>query len=145
MSAAASAPSGPRTRASDYALGVQNEQSIQGKLETFLGCSLVRAADPFSPLDFHNDTQTVWGETKRRFCNRTRYPTVVLGKNKVDFLRVHGGVGAFCWVYDDGVFGIRYDEGVFRNFTVANFQRLDRGDDPNSLVYHIPVELLEPM
>jgi hypothetical protein len=131
-----------RTCVTDRALGESNEQTIKTKLQTFLNCELRKTDDPFATLDFSNEDETVWAEAKRRFITHDRYPTVVIGKNKVDFLRAHGGNGVFCWTYNDGDYYIRYDPAVFDTFRVAPFQRLDRGGDAESLVYHVPITSL---
>lgn len=127
-----------RTLATDRIIGAQNEQTSQNKLETFLNCTLTRSADRFAPLDYHNAETNTWAETKRRFCNHNTYDTVIIGKNKVDFLRANGGNGVFCWNYNDGDYVIRYDPARFETYEVAPFQRRDRGGDAESLVYHIP-------
>ena len=127
------------------AYGEANEINIKNKLETFLGCGLFKSPDPFAVIDFSNVNGTTWAEVKRRRCNHNRYGTIIVGKNKVDFLKAKGGRAIFVWTFDDGDYYIDFNEEQFATFDVAEFQRTDRQGDVASMVYHVPTDLLQRM
>jgi hypothetical protein len=134
-----------RIHLASRAFGEANENNVKNKLETFFGCELHKSDDPFAVIDFSDVQGTRWAEVKRRRCQHDRYRTIIVGKNKVDYLRAKGGTAIFMWSFDDGDYYIQFNDELFSSFDIAEFQRTDRDGDAVTLVYHVPTSLLQQM
>ena len=133
-----------RSKEDDLRLGAENECIVLPQLSRFLNVRLKKHCNEMWAIDFHNEDQTVWAETKRRFCNRATYPDVMVGKNKVDFCTDESKDYYFTWNYDDGFYYIKYDKALFDTFEVRPFQRtsgVGRNDRESNCVF-VPTSLL---
>lgn len=133
-----------RTQAEDLAIGAANETVVLPQLARLLNTQLKKHSNEMWAIDFHNEDQTVWAETKRRFCNRATYPDVMVGKNKVDFCTDPSKDYYFSWNYDDGFYYIKYDKTLFDTFEIRPFQRtsgINRRDRETHCVW-VPTSLL---
>lgn len=87
------------------------------------------------------------GEQKSRritYDDALRYKTIVIGKNKIDYMRANGK-GVVFFDLTDGLYAIRYERELFDTFRIEDeFQRGERADcyDRPSAVVHIPTLLL---
>jgi hypothetical protein len=102
---------------------------------------LTKSTDPYAAIDFVGDNGKLV-EVKRRNCKHDRYGTIIIGKNKVDYVNENGNNAAFVWSFDDGHYYMPYDQAVWADFKVEAFQRQGRGD-PSSMVVHVPTRLLQ--
>jgi len=127
-----------RTRESDYALGAQNEAECLSSISAYLRTDMELNPNMYGEMDYHNSDRTIWAEVKRRYCSHDRFDTIIIGKNKVDFLKNNpASRGTFFWKFNDGLYCVEYNNEAFERYTMDQFTRTDRGDSP-SLVYYIP-------
>ena len=136
-----------RTRVEDVATGKQNEATIKHKLETFFNTVLTKDTNEYAPLDFYNEDKTIFCETKRRFIKHNQYPTVMIGKHKIDSCTEPNAKYYFTWVYNDGIYFIEYNKDKFNGYERRMFARNDRADhiQQDAEHYFIPISDLSEM
>jgi hypothetical protein len=84
-------------------------------------------------------------ELKSRRIRHDKYPTALIGLNKVEACNDENKDYYFVYCYDDGVFYIKYDKETFLKFERNyEYRRGDRSDCYNyaSKIVYIPVEKL---
>ena len=131
------------TQKEDLAFGDAGERAAMPHLEAYLNTKLTRLGG-YSLLDFRNENQTVWAELKTRRVSSRAYPTLMVGKNKVDSCRDPERDYWFAFALTDGLFALKYDKALFDTFEVRPFQRFGRPDanDRQSLYVYIPTDKL---
>jgi len=119
---------------------------ITGKtfeVETF---ELIKQLDPelkpiddfFAPFDFESPNSFV--ELKSRLFEMARYPTTIVGYNKVKHAEEHPEKDFyFCFRFTDGVFYSKYSAKTYSKFKKAKVERNDRGKCEKMEVIHIPI------
>jgi hypothetical protein len=130
----------------DTNFGLFNEQKHHTVIEKFLGCGLIKAPYMYATLDFWNEKKTLYAEMKSRRIHSTQYDTSIIGKNKIDACKADPSKEYyFFYVYNDGVFYIKYDEALFSTFEVRDYKRFDRSDrrEVPKPHYFIPNKLLK--
>lgn len=135
------------TLQNDLAFGTKNELTVWTQIEDALGTKLSRLGG-YSPIDYTNETRTVWAELKTRRVKHDSYATALIGKNKVDFCNKPNTAYYFVYSYLDGLWAIKYDKELFDTFRIENeYQRGHRPDANNSpsAVVHIPIEHLRSL
>ena len=123
----------------DLAFGRQSEANVQSRLETYFERKLVRGGR-FAPFDY-NDGSTLFVELKTRRIPHNKYPTAILGANKVEIAEKNPSHQYwFCYSYEDGIFGIPYSKEVFDTFEHSDYLRGERDGicDRPQHVYFIP-------
>lgn len=124
----------------DYNFGIENENLVIDKIRTFFQEEINKTNSKFCKWDFEG-TNNVY-ELKTRTCNKNKYPTTLIGKDKV----IHNGkTQIFLFNFQDGLYYIQYDPEIFKDFKCEMFKRIQRGDynDKEKLYYFIPVEVLK--
>jgi hypothetical protein len=121
----------------DYEFGTKEEEEKKGLLEKVFGVTLIRRGGS-SVLDY-DDGNTFYLELKSRRITHNKYPTAILGANKVKYAEGKDKVW-FCWNYTDGIYGLKYDKELFDTFTCGDYERGARADFHNrpQEVYFIP-------
>jgi hypothetical protein len=121
----------------DYDWGTNEEQQQKGLLEKVFGVTLTRRGGS-SVLDY-DDGNTFYLELKSRRIKHDKYPTAIIGANKVRYAAQKDKVW-FCWNYTDGIYGLKYDKKLFDTFECRDFERGARPDHHNrpQEVYFIP-------
>jgi hypothetical protein len=119
--------------------GLNSEQSHKKTLEAFFKKELNKTSQ-YHPMDYCDTAQTLFLEMKSRRIDHDDYPTALIGKNKVDFCEKSNADCYFVYVYQDGIFHIKYDKDLFNTFRCADFVRGERqgGIQPQQLFYYIP-------
>jgi hypothetical protein len=130
----------------DLEFGLRSEEKNKASLESFFGMGLKKTGK-FDPMDYTNETQTIFIEMKTRRIKHNQYPTALIGKNKVDFCKSSDATCYFVYVYLDGMFYVKYDQELFATFECADFERgwREGGIQPKQLFYYIPHEHLAPL
>lgn len=130
----------------DLAFGLASEATNRRKLEAFFGCGLNKTAQ-FDAMDWSNDPKSLFVEMKTRRIRHNQYPTALIGKNKVDFCKKSNADCYFVYVYQDGIYYIKYDEALFATFECAEYERgwREGGIQPKQLFYFIPYQHLSPL
>jgi hypothetical protein len=136
-----------RSRVEDLETGFENERQVKETLERVFGCNLNKERYAYAVIDFANDDKTVWVETKRRLVDHNDYDTAIISKWKVDHCDREGCEYYFTWVYNDGLYGMRYDKALFDTFDVRLYKRKDRVDHKQEPKphYFIPYRHLKMM
>lgn len=134
------------TLKTDLAYGTANEQEKQTKLETFFKTKLVHRGG-YSTFDY-DDGSTLFVELKSRRIPHNKYPTAIIGANKVETASNNPNRRYwFCYAYEDGMFGIEYNKELFDTFETNDYSRGERADYHNKsqYCYFIPSKLLVPL
>ena len=134
------------SKSEDMNFGLKSEETNKVTLEKFFGCGLKKTG-PYDPMDYTDESKTIFIEMKTRRINHNQYPTALIGKNKVDFCKTSNAVCYFVYVYLDGMFYITYDPVLFDTFECADYQRgwREGGIAPVSPYVFIPHEHLTPL
>jgi hypothetical protein len=134
------------TFASDYAYGTANELKQLSNLNKYLNTTLHRRGG-FNTFDY-DDEKSIFVELKTRRCRHDRYPTAIVGQNKVNHAKLNETeenhfVFAFC--YEDGLYAIEYEPDLFSTFESNDEYYRGARDDienkPQKIIY-IPTNLL---
>lgn len=137
-----------RHQKEDLQFGNESEQRNLEAFSTLVGASLQKTAHHYHPFDFTNDANTIFVELKSRRVESKKYPTALIGKNKIEFCSDLSKAYYFCFAYTDGLYYIQYDKKLFDTFRVEEqYYRSPRYgciNRPQTLV-HIPSNLLLPL
>lgn len=136
----------PPTLKNDLAYGTSNEQTHQTTLESFFNTKLSRRGG-YSTFDY-DDGATLFVELKSRRIPHNKYPTAIIGANKVEVAEKNPTRNYwFCYAYEDGMYGIEYKKEVFDTFEHTEYSRGERADYHNNSqhCYFIPSGLLLKM
>lgn len=135
------------TQANDLLFGDRKEIEMLPLLRTLPhpnAKELSKRAEAYVTLDYCDPTGKVFVELKSRRITHNRYPTAIVGWNKVCDAKAKCGRGAtvfFTWSYLDGVYYLRYDPALFDTFQHQNdYQRGERSDcaNPSQHIVLIP-------
>ena len=130
----------------DYSFGTQNEQTAKSKLDCFFNTKLLYRGGN-STFDYDN-RNNVFVELKSRRIRHDKYDTAIIGANKVEAaINNPNNTYWFCYMYEDGLFGIKFDAEKFSKFERRMYSRGDRADHHNrpQLCYFIPTSQLSSL
>jgi hypothetical protein len=134
------------TLKADLKYGSANEQTKLTKLEEFFKTKLVHRGG-YSTFDY-DDGATLFVELKSRRIPHNKYPTAIIGANKVETAEKNPTRRYwFCYAYEDGMYGIQYNKELFDTFEHTDYTRGDRPDYHNNAqsCYFIPSNCLVPL
>ena len=121
----------------DYAKGKSNEKKVLEIIRKYFNDDIKQVGGVYSPNDYKGKTRRY--ELKSRNIEYKRYPTIMIGKNKLikDIV--------LLFLFTDGLYYIEYEEEEFKNFEGGTFQREERVDkiDMASHVVYIPMDKLK--
>lgn len=122
----------------DLKRGFFEEGRMQAVLEKFHNTKLTKCEDNFT-FDYYNEE--AFYEIKSRNCTFDRYPTTMVGKNKIDFANaLPDKKFYFVFCFQDGDFIFEYDKSVKLYFEMGG--RCDRGRDEYKQYCYIPIRHL---
>jgi hypothetical protein len=130
----------------DYSFGLKNEQTEKSKLDTFFNTKLLYRGGS-STFDYDNGNN-IFVELKSRRIRHDQYDTAIIGANKVESAKKNSqNTYWFCYMYEDGLFGIKFDAEKFSKFECKEYSRGDRADYHNrpQLCYFIPTSQLSSL
>ena len=134
------------TKKEDVKFGLTNETQALPIISKYFNTKLIKDPNPYAVHDWWNETKTIFIELKSRRINHNQYDTAIIGTNKIKKCLNKDTNYYFCWLYLDGLYYIKYDKEVFKNFVVDdNYKigfRKDVGKAEISSVTHIPYKLL---
>lgn len=108
--------------------------------------TLEKITNPYHPFDFKTADDSTFVELKARTFAHDKYPTTMVGQNKVDCARLSPSkTYYFAFSFTDGLYWIRYDPVLFKTFPVKQGGRTDRGRAEVSLYCYIPIQHLTPL
>jgi len=130
----------------DLKFGELNEKNSVSYLNDYLKTTLIKHQNNYSIIDFFNEDKSIYVELKSRRINHNKYPTAIIGLNKIRYLKKLNCEAYIAYKYDDGLFIIKYDKDTFKNFEIKrDFKtafRADVGYDEKSDVILIPYQSL---
>jgi len=137
------------TFVNDYKFGMASEETNKNVLEKVFNTSFTRRGGmvtfDYDNLDMPTKPTTIYAELKTRRINHDKYPTALIGANKV-WVASQNPDAEFWFVYNytDGIYGIKYEKELFGSFNHGDFQRGERSDknDMPQDCYFIPYEYL---
>ena len=93
----------------------------------------------FHPFDFYlNDDK--YFELKERFNNYSKYPTTMIGKNKIEIASSNPDKEYyFLFKFNDGLYYIKYDDDKFSQYEISTGGRKDRGYNEYKSYCYIPI------
>ena len=122
----------------DIKMGSDAEIEVMPILETFFNEKLYKNTDKYALFDFENATKLI--ELKTRNNKKNKYPTTMIGKNKIDFGSHSNKDVYFVFKFTDGLFYYKYDcNDVLENGIGG---RSDRGKQEYKSYVYIDVNLL---
>lgn len=131
-----------RTFQSDYKFGIEKESAVLDAIKVF-DPTLTKTSQ-YHPFDFAGKTAFV--ELKSRNNRKDKYPTTMISQSKIEYAKKNGGVDyIFCFLFQDGLYYIKYDECLFKEFEVSSGGRCDRGRVETNVYCFIPVDKLCPL
>lgn len=105
--------------------------------------TLEKITNPYHPFDFKTADDTTFLELKARTFQHDKYPTTMVGQNKVDCAKLNPDkTYYFAFSFTDGLYWIRYDPALFKTFQVKQGGRYDRGRTEVSIYCYIPIDKL---
>ena len=152
------------TQYDDLQYGYDRECKNHHKLEEFLDCDL-RKLDKYSIMDWEEvvrdgDESPKWlVEQKARKVSYSyllenyksplmKYPSALIGKNKLDYMKYNGGNGIVVFDFTDKIMYWQFDEKEYAKMEVETkfirSKRVGCVDKPHPVV-HIPCSLLEEL
>ena len=129
----------------DLALGELKENAIQSVIDKAFKCKTEKLP-PFFPYDFKDLTTNTYFEHKGRRNEYNKYPTTMIGQNKIDFANKHPDNDyVFIYGFSDNNYYIRYDKELFSSFEIKKGGRFDREGPEIKQYLYIPIEHLTKM
>lgn len=153
------------SQCADLAYGAEREEKNHRLIENFLGCKL-KKLDKYNVMDWieipfdEGDESPLWLiEQKARKMTylqllnnyrspKLKYPSALIGKNKIDYIKNNGGNGIVIFDFTDKIMYWQFDEEEYSKMEVE--EQFIRGgrygciDKPHPVV-HIPCMLLKEM
>lgn len=125
----------------DLKFGLEQEELLLDLLQTHFKCGLTKTTNKSSWYDYSFGNN--YYELKSRNNDSKKYPTTMIGYNKViEAEKVKGDV-YFIFNFTDKVLYIKYDKDVFDKFEIKKGGRYDRGKVEERQYIYIPVDSLE--
>lgn len=132
-------------RGEDLNYGLFHEGVVEPMIEEYfnekiLNTKLTRGK--WCAYDYETvDRQTRY-ELKTRRIKHNAYPTILIGKNKIIKGSADGARLILLFLFEDGLYYIKYDSFIFSNFDEGAFTRYRDGNAEKQLVVHIPIKHL---
>tara|TARA_R110000823_G_scaffold184494_1_gene316996 strand:+ start:1099 stop:1488 length:390 start_codon:yes stop_codon:yes gene_type:complete len=123
------------TNKQEYEYGLAKELLLKPVLEKFCGKEL-QGTKQYDTFDFIGEDVTI--ELKSRKNNKDKYPTTIVGMNKIDKIQ-EGERVIFAFNFWDGLYYWEYKE---NDFDIIMIQRRDRRYIPAKPHLSIPISQL---
>lgn len=124
----------------DEIYGLQKEVELFSKLKDIHGDTLKKTQNKYASFDFENDKCVL--ELKSRRNTKDKYPTTMVGFNKI--LKAHNEDRDvyFYFNFTDGLYRWKYNPDEANNFPQGRGGRRDRGCVEENTYLYIPVKKL---
>jgi len=127
-------------KATDVIAGHKNELMMKPIIEEFFGVKLYQT-DAYHPFDFRDENK-IFYEVKTRNVKHDKYPTTMVGQNKIEVANLSDRDVYFIFGFTDGNFYFKYNRNVNSGLSVSVGGRNDRGRDEYKPYVWIPIEKL---
>jgi hypothetical protein len=130
----------------DIEMGNKNESETIDVIDKTLETTLIKDEDKFSIFDWHNKDKTIFVELKSRRLYKDKYPTTMIGTNKIKFCNDTIKSYYFFFKFFDGLYYIKYDKDLFKDFDIKYNVKINYRNDVNKNEFrdfiYIPVNKL---
>ena len=125
--------------ANDYKFGMTGEGVVLDTIKVF--DPSLQKTSVYHPFDFVGTTSFV--ELKTRRNKKDKYPTTMISQSKIEYAMKNAGFDYyFCFLFEDGLYYIKFNKEKFAGFEVRNGGRYDRGRVEENSYCYIPVSEL---
>jgi len=123
----------------DYTFGLKKEIELLPTIRKFFNDETIIKLDDYNIFDFKGDNKYI--ELKSRNCNYNKYPTTMIGYNKIKkALELNEDI-YFIFNFTDGIYYFKFDKNI--QLEVKQGGRFDRGKKELSDYAFIPIEILK--
>jgi len=122
----------------DEDFGKEQENKAEEYIQTYFKQTTLKKLSKFNKFDFEGDTALF--EVKTRRNNYNKYPTTMIGYNKILACKKCEKDVYFIFQYLDGNYYYKYS--IDESFEIKKAGRFDRGRPETDYYYYIPIEKL---
>lgn len=119
---------------------LERENETKECIEIFFGIKLNKLPKTHV-MDFISSDGNFY-EIKSRFNNHNKYPSTMIGYNKLQYINSNGKTALFVFNFLDGIYYYVYDKTKLNELEIKIGGRCDRGKQEYKLHAYIPVNLL---
>jgi hypothetical protein len=130
-------------KSSDVIAGHKNELLMKPIIEEFFNVKLFQT-DAYHPFDFRDENK-IFYEVKTRNVKHDKYPTTMVGQNKIEAANLSDRDVYFVFGFTDGNYYFKYNRNVDSGLSVSIGGRNDRGREEYKPYCWIPIEKLISM
>jgi len=123
----------------DYHYGINKEIQLLPQLQIFLIDNTIYKLENSNVFDFKGDNKFI--ELKSRNNNYSKYPTTMIGLNKIKKASTLQEYVYFFFCFNDGLYYWLYDKDC--ELEIKKAGRFDRGRPEINEYCFIPIELLQ--
>ena len=123
----------------DYHYGINKEIQLLPQLQSFLNDNTIYKLENSNVFDFKGDNKLI--ELKSRNNNYSKYPTTMIGLNKIKKASTLQEYVYFFFCFNDGLYYWLYDKEC--ELEIKKAGRFDRGRPEINEYCFIPIELLK--
>ena len=123
----------------DYHYGINKEIQLLPQLQSFLNDNTIYKLENSNVFDFKGDNKFI--ELKSRNNNYSKYPTTMIGLNKIKKASTLQEYVYFFFCFNDGLYYWLYDKEC--ELEIKKAGRFDRGRPEINEYCFIPIELLQ--
>jgi len=127
----------------DVIAGHKNELILKEVIEIFFNVQLFQT-DAYHPFDFR-DGNKIFYEVKTRNVKHNKYPTTMVGQNKIEAANLSDRDVYFIFGFTDGNYYFKYNRNVNSGLSVSIGGRNDRGREEYKPYCWIPINMLTRM
>ena len=128
------------TTRGDYDYGVSMEDMLLHSIQGVWGDDVVRTTDKYAITDYSSPTYNI--ELKSRRNSLGKYPTTMVGQNKIDYLLTSDKHGVVIFQFTDGLYYLDVSEDNINKCGLAEGGRCDRGRVEKNMYYYVPTGIL---
>ena len=122
-----------------YTFGLKKEVELLPTIRKFFNDETIIKLDDYNIFDFKGDNKYI--ELKSRNCNYNKYPTTMIGYNKIKkALELNEDI-YFIFNFTDGIYYFKFDKNI--QLEIKQGGRFDRGKKELSDYAFIPIEILK--
>ena len=127
-------------KAQDIAFGLNSEEEMINILNAKFNTNVIKL-DTFNPFDFETKTRLI--ELKSRKNLSSKYPTTMIGDNKIIEAEKQNKKVYFVFKFTDKIKYIRYNKSRFDKFQRRVGGRSDRNCIESNTYCYIPIDELK--
>jgi hypothetical protein len=124
----------------DIDFGIDGENGIKTTIENLLLTTITKTDNKFDVMDYI-DSDGDYYEIKTRRNTHNKYPTTMVGENKIKFCKTSDKICLFFFRFTDGDYYWPFNNNDFLLF--SNGGRNDRGCDEYKKYCYIPIRYLK--